>query len=84
MENLYVCACGSNTWYVNDKGMECTKCKTLELFPMREKEQSKIIETMGIPVSLPNAVTLAQARLSRLQKNESIMEKIKKLIDEEF
>jgi len=83
LENLIVCSCGNNTWFIGESGMRCTSCNMLKDNPFidRKSNNSQVIEAMGIPPGHPNAIELARLRLQQLKKKDEIIEKIRKLID---
>lgn len=84
MNNLIVCTgCGNDTWFVGTRAITCTSCKKIkrDIKINPKDDQSKIINAMGIPSSLPNALELAQAQLDRLNKKEKILNQIENLIN---
>lgn len=85
MENNLICICGNDTWYATSEALVCTSCRTKkgDIVINQQNDQSKIIESMGIPPTLPNALELAQAHLDRLNKREQILKKIETLIEAE-
>lgn len=85
MKDILVCICGSNTWYATPGALICTSCKAKkgDIVINRQNDQSIIIESMGIPPTLPNALELAQAHLDRLNKREQILKKIETIIESE-
>lgn len=82
MSDMLVCDCGNNMWFATPKTIKCTKCGSTrgDLVINQPSDQTKIIEAMGIPPSLPNALELAQAQLDRLKHKERILKKIEELI----
>ena len=85
LENLIVCSCGNNTWFVTNTAIRCTSCHNLkgDININPENKQIKIIDAMGIPSSLPNALELAEAHLESLKKKERTLKKIEEIIDSE-
>lgn len=84
-ENLIVCSCGNNTWFVTNTAIRCTSCHNLkrDININPEFKQSTIIEAMGIPSNIPNALELAEAHLESLKKKEQTLKKIEEIIDSE-
>lgn len=80
-----MCGCGNNSWLISDLGIRCTSCKIQkgDIVINQENTQTEVIQAMGIPPTLPNALELARAKLDRLQKKEHILDKIRDLIDSE-
>lgn len=85
LENLIVCTCGNNTWFVTEVAIRCTSCNRLkgDININPEKKQIRIIDAMGIPSTLPNALELAEAHLNTLKKKEQTLRKIEEIIDAE-
>lgn len=85
LENLIVCSCGNNTWFVTNTAIRCTSCHNLkgDIDINPEFKQSVIIEAMGIPSNIPNALELAQAHLDSLKKKERMLKRIEEIIDSE-
>lgn len=83
IEELVVCECGNNTWYVDSRGITCEKCgiQKGDVAISHKSDQSEIIRAMGIPPTLPNALDLAKAQLDRLKRKEQMVDKIRDLIE---
>lgn len=79
---MIVCECGNQAWFINNSHLKCTSCNNLRGLPI-ENIQSSLIQEMGIPPTLTNAIELAHAHLDRLKKKEQILNKIQNIIDEE-